>query len=624
MHSKTLQSSDGAALRYYSFGAGAEPLVFVSPPGMSVRFWLPLIERLRPRYRVLAFEYRGFPAAEPSPPSATFEQCVADLATLLRAETIGGAHFVAWCGGASLVAALQARQPRALISLFTVGVAAGDSNEPSQFVATMSEIKQMVDDDPASLGRVIVRMQRLGLCPGAEHFERIHRAGDDGESAADAPVVDELAALPYLLFDSESGLVRYLQLFQEFIVNDRPIGPMGCPVTLVHAKASTRPVVDGELRDVIIEHESPFVMLERPRALERELVEHLARTTRTSKSSVIEGLPRIDRYFPECWCATIEAVASLRFGTADFGKLYGRHSFVYKKKPGAIQFKPNGVDLDLELYREVVPVPELPGLIESIYRIRVEERRLDTLEAYWSTCLDHLRQGVPVVIDFDLRFIAARREYGKVDSPHVIAIYGYDAAERNVLAAEQMLGTTVISWADFQACVAHKLAREGSMRYWEVTRLPGTERDLTREELVTRIESNLANLSSTDEQRGLGALRRFREDLTAYLGGPDFMNRPFSIPGLWVFSHERHIERKWLNAASPFCPPDSALLRDFDQLLAQLFQGWLNTDYLIEKCLAAENGKPLKHLPAYLLELEAGEKKAHEMWCRVHDALLRA
>jgi hypothetical protein len=333
----------------------------------------------------------------------------------------------------------------------------------------------------------------------------------------------------------------------------------------------------------------------------------------------IEGLPRIDRYFPECWCATVEAVAKFRFGIRDFGKIYGRHTFYYERKPGPIVYRSNNVELDLWIHREHLQPTELESSMEAIYGIRTTIKTFDRFSAYWEYCAESIRNRVPVVTDFDLRFIKARREYGKVTNPHVIAVFGYQARERVILAAEQMIGTISVDFEDFERCFEQKIAARGNVTLWELSRAPHAERELGRDEVAARIQANLKNLGSSSDTLGLRALARFREELAEYLQSEAFKGKPFALPGVWVFSHERHIQKKWLRAIQHLCSSQQApeFFDEFEAVLSKLFTRWLNADYLIEKCLASGNGKALKSLPNYLRELLDDETRVVEKWVQL-------
>jgi hypothetical protein len=341
---------------------------------------------------------------------------------------------------------------------------------------------------------------------------------------------------------------------------------------------------------------------------------------------VIEDFPRMDRYFPQCLIAGIEASSRFLFGVSDFGKIYGKHTFAYRRPPGPIEFRANGVELDLEIHRVVLTKieVELASRIEDVFGIRTTETHFATCDGYLEFCKERFRQRVPVVSNFDLRFIKARREYEKVSLPHVIVLHGFDQQRQQFRADEQMLGPIVVEMSDLLGGVAQSMAQFGAMAVWELSRLRDTERQLERAEVSAQIETNIQNLEAADPLLGLNALSNFSQDLTGYLRGDSFHKKPFAIPGLWVFSHERHIERKWLSAVRALFPEhSSALFAEFDALLLKLFNRWLSTDYLLEKCLVSESPRALRGLPNYLAEILVDEKAALEKWKQLH-ALIRA
>lgn len=338
--------------------------------------------------------------------------------------------------------------------------------------------------------------------------------------------------------------------------------------------------------------------------------------------ATIEGLPRIDRYFPHCLFSAVEAVSRLLFGSGDFGKIYGRHSFQYAKPPGPIAYRDNGVELDLLIHREDVPDSELTSLVESIYAVRISGRRLSSAREHREYCLERLRRGLPVITDFDLRFIKERREYGKVSSPHIIVLTGYDPASGVLSGAEQMMGTLSIASEDFDACLRYKVSGEGGIDVFELSSDGRAERRLRRDEVMSQVDANVRNLGSAEPGLGLNALARFRDDIAAYVGSAAFDGRPFHVPGLWVFSHERHIERKWLKAARDTCGEGvRPILTELDATLERLFRAWLSTDYLLEKCLASDDGQSLRNLPSFIDPLLEDERKAADGWAQLSRQL---
>lgn len=336
---------------------------------------------------------------------------------------------------------------------------------------------------------------------------------------------------------------------------------------------------------------------------------------------LLAGFPRIDRYFPHCRVAALEAAARFRFGIADFGKLYGRHTFAYRRPEGPIRFRENGVELDLELHREPVPEDELDAAIAYLYGLSCPVHAFNRFDAYLDFCRGRLAHGIPVVTNFDLMFIRNRREYGRVSNPHTIVLIGHDAGSGGFHAAEQMLDRTFVPLEDLTRCFEYQLEVRSKLEIWELTR-DGEGRELRRDDALQRIRANLENLKSSDDRRGLLALTRFEQELSEFLDSASYAGQPFSIPGIWVFSHERNIERKWLAAIAPLCPTAAhGLLDEFNELLKQSFNHWLSLDYLLEKCLAANDGRALRSLPKYLAAIDADERRAVTLWNALDDEL---
>lgn len=329
---------------------------------------------------------------------------------------------------------------------------------------------------------------------------------------------------------------------------------------------------------------------------------------------LVAGLPRIDRFFPQCRFAALEAVAKLRFGIGGFDKVYGRHTFEYQRPAQPISFSSNGVELCLSFYRVEVPDLALEQVIEEVYGIQTRLCTFDAFDRYWAFCSQQLAMATPVTTDFDLFFIKGRREYGVLSSSHVINLYGYRPEAREVLASEQMLGEIVIDAEDFRRCFDHKVSTEGPVRVWELHRTRDGERDLSQEQAVAQVRDNLENLRSPGRSAGIAALRAFRDDMAEFVDNAGAA-QPFSVPGIWVFSHERHMERKWLRSIAPLLGSTGRdTLMEFDKVLESLFKRWLSVDYLIEKSLASRDGGALKALPRYLDELIPTETRAMELW----------
>jgi hypothetical protein len=192
--------------------------------------------------------------------------------------------------------AVHERRPEAVRSLAAVGVTVGDKNDPSQFVSAIYDIKQAIDENPACIDRMVLRMKMLGLVRETSYFEAIHRAGD---GAADTGLCDvlgnegPLSTLGFSLFDGATALQNYLGIFHAFNQSDRPVREIGKPVLLINGDrggsasgvtSTPRLRSDSEnIWEVTLAQSSEFLLLERPRAIADQIVNHLARHATTKE-----------------------------------------------------------------------------------------------------------------------------------------------------------------------------------------------------------------------------------------------------------------------------------------------------------------------------------------------------
>lgn len=100
-----------------------EKLVLLNGGMMTCASWEPVAARLRERYCVLRFDFRGqllSPLAADQPSLPGLLNDAADLATLLDALGWGAAHFVGTSFGAEVALELAAHEPRRFRSLVAI------------------------------------------------------------------------------------------------------------------------------------------------------------------------------------------------------------------------------------------------------------------------------------------------------------------------------------------------------------------------------------------------------------------------------------------------------------------------------------------------------------------------
>jgi pimeloyl-ACP methyl ester carboxylesterase len=101
-------------LRYYAVGAGEVPLVALNALGQTVTAWLPLLERLARRHRVLLCPMR---TCADDGRTVTFAEHCDDVRAVLAEEGVDSCHLLGWCTGAKLAVRYARSHPADVRSL---------------------------------------------------------------------------------------------------------------------------------------------------------------------------------------------------------------------------------------------------------------------------------------------------------------------------------------------------------------------------------------------------------------------------------------------------------------------------------------------------------------------------
>src|SRR3954468_18716460 len=87
--SQRVKSND-AEISYWTLGEGS-PVVLLHPFPTNHEFWLPVVEALSPRYRLIMPDLRGHGESEIGEGPALMEKHAADLANVMDAANVGRA-----------------------------------------------------------------------------------------------------------------------------------------------------------------------------------------------------------------------------------------------------------------------------------------------------------------------------------------------------------------------------------------------------------------------------------------------------------------------------------------------------------------------------------------------------
>lgn len=110
---RRLRSHDGTRLTYYTGGADEEvALVFCGGLGGGIHVWQSLFERFAPRFRLLAWDYRGLYASGPSHRRAYgIEHHARDLLHLLDHEGVQTPVLLGWSMGVQVMLEAHRTEP---------------------------------------------------------------------------------------------------------------------------------------------------------------------------------------------------------------------------------------------------------------------------------------------------------------------------------------------------------------------------------------------------------------------------------------------------------------------------------------------------------------------------------
>jgi pimeloyl-ACP methyl ester carboxylesterase len=128
---RRLKSHDGTPLTYYAGGAeDGVPLVFCGGLGGGIQVWRPLIERFAPRFRLLAWDYRGLYASGPARGRAYgIEHHAQDLLHLLGRERVEAPVLLGWSMGVQVMLEAHRTDPALARGLVAIH---GTSGRPLQ------------------------------------------------------------------------------------------------------------------------------------------------------------------------------------------------------------------------------------------------------------------------------------------------------------------------------------------------------------------------------------------------------------------------------------------------------------------------------------------------------------
>jgi pimeloyl-ACP methyl ester carboxylesterase len=204
----------GHPLTYYSSGSGDSTVVLLNALGQGLHYWLPLIECLQPRFRVLAWDLRG--VLEPPAPLRLADH-VDDLEAILGNEGTRSCYLIGWCTGPKIAVEYCLRHPGAVRAMVLLNTSLRCFGRPAQL-----ETEYERNFEP--LCRVIV--QRPSMAAAIMHSLAASITGpdlnllDEGEGDVSVLALEamsrDLRSHVLRPFSNTEGVVNYAQQLLDF------------------------------------------------------------------------------------------------------------------------------------------------------------------------------------------------------------------------------------------------------------------------------------------------------------------------------------------------------------------------------------------------------------------------
>lgn len=288
---KKIKSRDNLILDYYIFGDGSKTIFINNAPGMSIKFWIPIINNLiELDYKIFSMEYRGFQSSQQllTEQEADFDKIVDDVIDIIELEGLKNVHLLSWCVGAKVSLHIYQRAPEHIKSLcpLNCGFTKHDLDNLGTFPRLMYSIDSKVEESPEYLNRMIKIMKEMGTLPTTDFLKIM------GEKESESPAYNlynyldgqsPLASLSFYLIDDPVNFRNYLKIYKSFgnVGADEIIKNIKCPLDIINAETDNM-INYGEyelslvnsndfINYTVIEGASHFMLIDLPRRVSKKI-----------------------------------------------------------------------------------------------------------------------------------------------------------------------------------------------------------------------------------------------------------------------------------------------------------------------------------------------------------------
>ncbi|KZN43496.1 hypothetical protein N474_07970 [Pseudoalteromonas luteoviolacea CPMOR-2] len=284
---------------------------------------------------------------------------------------------------------------------------------------------------------------------------------------------------------------------------------------------------------------------------------------------------------PDCLFMALELEARDKFAIANMDRLFGEHSYHFdcKQKQGLDIIFSRYEDKQYFRFEQETISGYLGDKLQALYGLQVSALSFPDRNALDQYLFTMLAKNERVICEYSGKYVPYRVEdYHKYYGYHIVTFKSYDKAHNAFMVDDALKRDVSISWQDYQSSFEDVLAHEGSVRVYHIKKV-GTESPLTLEWALKQVEQNIAGLVSDSPHIGTSAISEFLE----YISCLNEIERPFVIPGVWVFSLQRASALNWLMALQQdFSDPKlKRICAPMIEALPDLSKGWKEVELLM-------------------------------------------
>jgi pimeloyl-ACP methyl ester carboxylesterase len=205
-------------LTYYSSGSGDSTVVLLNALGQSLQCWLPLIECLQLRFRVLVWDLRG--VLEPPAPQRMADH-VADLKTILENEGTRSCYLVGWCTGPKIAVEYFLKHPDAVCSMVFLNTTfrcfGGPPQLETDYERNFEHLCRVLDQHPSKAAAIMDSLVASATGPDVSLIDQ-----DEGNASVLALEAMSRDLRTHLLrpFSNPDAVVNYAQQLLDFWRHD--------------------------------------------------------------------------------------------------------------------------------------------------------------------------------------------------------------------------------------------------------------------------------------------------------------------------------------------------------------------------------------------------------------------